>query len=256
MLKIFKPHFFNLLIFAQMTWKDWARKILWAMHLDVTRNLRYDRLTYRVMRQELTKNSNVIDVGCHKGEVLDWILALAPAGKHLAFEPLPHLAAELRQKYGDRVRVEESALSDVVGLTTFQYVKDSPAYSGILKREYANANPIIEELTVNMTTLDSLSIPDKIDMIKVDVEGGEWAVLSGASHLIKRDSPLIIFEFGKGASEYYGTTPEKMWALLTGWGYSLYDLKSYVKKDVPLTEATLALAFSTGSEYYFVAVSK
>ena len=236
--------------------KDWARKILWTLHLDVTRNLRYDRLTWKVMQSHLHPDSNAIDVGCHKGEVLDWILAFAPHGRHWAFEPLPHLSAALRKKFGDRVQVVEAALSDQVGKTKFQFVKDSPAYSGILRREYTTDTPNIEELEVAMSTLDEQVGAAKIDLIKVDVEGGEWAVLAGGSSVIQRDRPLIIFEFGKGASEYYGTTPEKMWALLTGWGYSLYDLKSYVKKDVPLTEATLALAFSTGSEYYFVAVSR
>jgi len=239
-----------------MMLKDWARKILWTLHLDVTRNLRYDRLTWKVMQSHLHPDSNAIDVGCHKGEVLDWILAFAPHGRHWAFEPLPHLSAALRKKFGDRVQVVEAALSDQVGKTKFQFVKDSPAYSGILRREYTTDTPNIEELEVAMSTLDEQVGAAKIDLIKVDVEGGEWAVLAGGSSVIQRDRPLIIFEFGKGASEYYGTTPEKMWALLTGWGYSLYDLKSYVKKDVPLTEATLALAFSTGSEYYFVASSK
>jgi FkbM family methyltransferase len=236
--------------------KDWARKILWTLHLDVTRNLRYDRLTWKVMQTHLHPGSNAIDVGCHKGEVLDWILAFAPQGRHWAFEPLPHLAADLIKKFGDRVQVVEAALSDQSGKTKFQFVKDSPAYSGILRREYTTDTPNIEELEVAMSTLDEQVGAAKIDLIKVDVEGGEWAVLAGGSSVIQRDRPLIIFEFGKGASEYYGTTPEKMWTLLTGWGYSLYDLRSYVKSATPLTEAALAMAFSTGSEYYFVASSK
>ncbi len=120
-----------------MMLKDWARKILWTLHLDVTRNLRYDRLTWKVMQSHLHPDSNAIDVGCHKGEVLDWILAFAPHGRHWAFEPLPHLSAALRKKFGDRVHVVEAALSDQSGKTKFQFVKDSPAYSGILRREYS-----------------------------------------------------------------------------------------------------------------------
>ncbi len=239
-----------------MIWKDWARRILWTLHLDVTRNLRYDRLTWKVMQSHLRPDSNAIDVGCHKGEVLDWILAFAPQGKHWAFEPLPHLAQDLRNKFGDRVHVVEAALSDQSGKTKFQFVKDSPAYSGILRRDYTTDTPNIEEIEVSMSTLDEQVGAAKIDLIKVDVEGGEWGVLAGGASLIQRDYPLIIFEFGKGASEYYGTTPEKMWQLLSGWGYSLFDIKSYVRKEAPLTEAALALAFSTGSEYYFVAVSR
>jgi hypothetical protein len=154
------------------------------------------------------------------------------------------------------VHVVEAALSDQVGKTKFQFVKDSPAYSGILRREYTTDTPNIEELEVAMSTLDEQVGAAKIDLIKVDVEGGEWAVLAGGAGVIQRDRPLIIFEFGKGASEYYGTTPEKMWALFSDWGYALYDLGSFVNNGTPLTEAMLSAAFRTGSEYYFVASSK
>ena len=236
--------------------KDWARKILWTLHLDVTRNLRYDRLTWKVMQAHLKPHSNVIDVGCHKGEVLEWILKFSPKGKHWAFEPLPHLAQHLRDQFGSRVQVVEAALSDQSGKTKFQFVKDSPAYSGILRREYTTDTPNIEELEVAMSTLDAQINEAKIDLIKIDVEGGEWGVLAGGAQLIARDHPLIIFEFGKGASEYYGTTPEKMWTLLSDWGYEVYDLYSYVHQQEALTEAALSLAFSTGGEYYFVAASR
>src|SRR5437016_3052133 len=39
----------------------------------------------------LTENANCIDVGAHKGAVLAEMMRVAPRGKHIAYEPLPHL---------------------------------------------------------------------------------------------------------------------------------------------------------------------
>src|SRR6187402_2560044 len=117
--------------------KDTIRKSLNALHLDLTRNLKYDRLTKDVIAKALKKNSNAIDVGCHKGEILDLILKNAPDGKHFAFEPIPDFYDALKIKYAGRCEVFSYALSDAPGKTTFNYVRNAPAYSGIKKRAYA-----------------------------------------------------------------------------------------------------------------------
>src|SRR5678816_318941 len=97
--------------------KDTIRKSLNALHLDLTKNLKYDRLTKEVIAQALKKNSNAIDVGCHKGEILDLILKYAPEGKHFAFEPIPDFYNALKIKYATRSEVFPFALSDKPGET-------------------------------------------------------------------------------------------------------------------------------------------
>ena len=95
-----------------MRFKQFFRKTLNLLHLDVTKNLEYDRLTKLVLKKSLSENSNCIDVGCHKGEILDEILRLAPKGKHLAFEPIPELFEALKAKYQHTAKIYPHALSD------------------------------------------------------------------------------------------------------------------------------------------------
>lgn len=85
--------------------KDTIRKTLNALHLDLTKNLKYDRLTKDVIAKSLKINSNAIDVGCHKGEILDLILKHAPSGKHYAFEPIPDFYNTLKLKYSSRCEI-------------------------------------------------------------------------------------------------------------------------------------------------------
>ncbi|PKR81411.1 hypothetical protein CW751_04970 [Brumimicrobium salinarum] len=238
-----------------MILKDILRETLINLGIDLTKNLEYDRLTREILKRFIKTNHNCIDIGCHKGEILELILKYAPNGRHYAFEPIPYLFKGLKEKFDHKVRLFPYALSHRNGITNFQLVKNAPAYSGIKKRKYNIKNPIIEEIQVELKTLDSV-IPDKenIHFIKIDVEGGEFGVLKGAQQLLEKNKPIILFECGKGASDYYGTHPEKLHEFLTKTiGLSVYTLKSFIKESSSLNTETFVQHFNTNDEYYFVA---
>jgi FkbM family methyltransferase len=233
--------------------KNILRKILIFFHVDLTKNIQYDRLTKIILQKTITKNANCIDIGCHKGEILTMMLAYSPEGKHYAFEPIPYLFDELQKKI-QNVHLFPYALSDSAGHSKFQLVKNAPAYSGLQRRKYDIANPIIEEIEVEIKTLDEI-IPqnEQIDFIKIDVEGGEFGVFKGGKNVIKKNKPTILFECGKGACDYYGTNPLDLYDfILNEVGLQIYTLKSYLKNKIPLTKEAFEHCFNTNSEYYFV----
>ena len=216
--------------------------------------MRYDRATHAFLSYRLRADSNTIDVGCHKGEVLEWMIQFAPQGNHWGFEPIPSMAQDLRSKFQQgNVFIKELALSDNNEKTTFHWVKNAPAYSGLKRRTYALEHPEIERIEVQCARLDDVCTLPKVDLIKIDVEGGEWQVLQGGETIINRDHPDIIFEFGKGASEFYQTTPEMIFDFFDNKGYQLFPLNAGWKKMEPLTKEELATCFESGSVYYFFA---
>jgi len=220
-----------------MTIKNLLRFTLTLIHLDITKNMEYDRLTKVIMRRVLSINSNCIDIGCHKGEILELILRYAPEGNHYAFEPIPYLFNQLEKKYKNKALIYPYALSDKAGKSSFQFVKNAPAYSGIKKRKYDITKPDVEEIKVEIRTLDEI-IPKntKIDFIKIDVEGGEYNVLKGAKNLLKSSLPVVVFECGLGASDYYGMNPTDLYKYITEEiGLNISLLKSYIKGKKPLT---------------------
>ncbi len=235
--------------------KDAVREMLITLHFDLTKNLKYDRLTRKILKNNLKKNANCIDVGCHKGEILDMMLEYSPYGEHCAFEPIPYLFSRLKNKYKGKAKIFPYALSDKSGESTFQYVKNAPAYSGIKRRRYDIKNPEIEEIKVELRTLDeTISLRDKIDFIKIDVEGGEFGVIKGGENLLKIHKPTILFEFGKGASDYYGTKPVDLYDFITNEiGLKIYTLQSFIKYKQPMTEVEFERYYNTNKEYYFIA---
>jgi FkbM family methyltransferase len=240
--------------------KSFLRNTLQFFHLDFSKNLQYDRLTKAILKKVLRTDSHCIDVGAHKGELLALLLQSAPNGKHWAFEPLPAFHQQLQAKYGSNpnLTILPFALSNQNGQTSFQHVVNAPAYSGIRQRKYATKNPQIEVLELPMRCLDEvLPVGQRIDFMKIDVEGAELQVLQGAQQLLRQWQPTLIFESGLGATDHYGNNATDIFSFLCATNnYELFTLKEFLKAGSALTHEQFAQCFGNNSEYYFVAAAK
>jgi len=241
-----------------MKLKEIIRNILIFFHLDLTKNLAYDRLTLEIIKQAVKPGYNCIDIGCHKGEILDVILKHSPKGKHFGFEPLPKLFENLKIKYVSKATIYPYALAEKNGNTSFQFVKNAPAYSGIKKRRYDIDNPEIEEINVELKKLDDIIPPEiTINFVKIDVEGAELGVLKGAKRILTSYKPVVIFEFGLGASDFYGTKPADIYNYLVNEiGLNIFTLKGWLNQGKSLSLKELDVLFIQGNEYYFIAAPR
>ena len=235
--------------------KATIKKILKALPIAFTQNQRYDRLTKQVIRRVCTPESNCIDVGCHKGEILDLFLHHAPNGIHYGFEPIPSLFEGLKTRYTlPNCHILDLALSNQKGTASFNYVVSNPSYSGLLKRKYDRPNEEDTQITVQTDRLDAVLPPDfRVDMMKIDVEGGEWLVLQGATETLTRWKPVVIFEHGLGASEMYGATPEQLFDLFAACGLEINLLDGFLKLSPAFSRAEFSEQFYKQLNYYFVA---
>lgn len=171
----------------------------------------------------LRSDSSCVDVGANQGDVLAHFVRLAPEGHHVAFEPLPHLAASLRTKF-PTVDVRAAAVADAAGESSFVHVPDAEAYSGLRRRAYPHPMRT-EELRVPVVTLDeSIGDDRQIDLVKIDVEGAEMGVLVGGTNLIRRCQPTVVFEHGQGGRESYSTTPRQVYDFFEDVGLRIFDL--------------------------------
>jgi FkbM family methyltransferase len=197
----------------------------------------------------LREDSDCIDVGCNRGRFLWHIVRRAPRGRHLAFEPLPQLAAELRESFPG-VEVHEAALSNQAGETEFVMVPDDLGYSGLRERTYP-ADWATERIRVRSERLDDvLPAGHAPDFIKVDVEGAEGLVFEGGIETISRHRPVIVFEHGVGGANHFGTTPEQVWDLLCGTAkLRLFDLDA----EGPFSRDQFAEIYAGGRIWNFLA---
>ncbi|MGH2866442.1 MAG: FkbM family methyltransferase [Solirubrobacteraceae bacterium] len=174
----------------------------------------------------LSRDAHTIDVGAHSGAVLRDIVRVAPAGRHIAYEPIPEFAAWLRAEFGS-VDVRNAALSDDNGQANFVLVDSAPELSGFKERAYHGVADVRKhEITVRTERLDD-SLPDWFEprFIKIDVEGAELLVLRGARQTLQRFRPTIVFEHGIGAADCYDTGPADIYDLLVeDLDFRIFDL--------------------------------
>jgi FkbM family methyltransferase len=235
--------------------KNLLKATLKKIPIAFTKNQRYDAQTIRILRKICQPNSNCVDVGCHKGEMLDKILDFAPLGQHFCFEPLPDLYESLvKNNYPTNCHFFKTALSYYKGDTSFNYVVSNPSYSGILRRKYDRPNEEDTQITVETDLLDNIIPPDlPIHFIKIDVEGAEMLVLRGAEKTIQRCKPIVVFEHGLGGSDIYGTTPKQISEFFTRFGMHISLMNDWLNQLPPLSIEAFEEQFFKNKNYYFIA---
>jgi FkbM family methyltransferase len=139
-----------------------------------------------------------------------------------AFEPNPrtrdrllwNVAANAMSKV---VTVQPVALSDCAGTATLIVRGDN---SGA-----ARLGTDSPGVSVNVTSLDLFCLEqsiDRIDVIKIDVEGYEVKVLRGALEILERVKPALIVEFWPPGLSRAAATVDDISKLLLENGYKLY----------------------------------
>src|SRR3954452_2818833 len=116
--------------------------------MSVQRNRRDDAHLRAMLAATLPANANCIDVGANVGGVLEEFVRLAPEGRHIAYEPLPELAAELRRRFPD-VDVRCAAVSDTAGEARFHRHVEHHTRSALRPQD----GPTVE-MRVRLETLD------------------------------------------------------------------------------------------------------
>jgi FkbM family methyltransferase len=138
----------------------------------------------------------VIDAGAHEGTFTDAFLQLHKPKRVILVEPLAGLAQKLKTRFEGRhgFSVIPAALSDKNGEAQFQ-INQSDASSSLYEIDNRNSEWFGRDLKVARTaTVRTLTLPQlmseqdvsAIDLLKLDLQGGERAVLGAAETVLDR----------------------------------------------------------------------
>lgn len=149
-----------------------------------------------------------IDVGANIGLYSLALSALAPGGRIYAFEPshdaFGHLQKNLAQNGADNVKASQLALGDSTGKVRFHEIPFFTAGSFTVDESCFLTSEVLGSTYVETpcTTLDEFASGegiDHLDLVKIDVEGGEMSVIEGALKTIEKYHPLVLLEFSSFA---------------------------------------------------------
>jgi FkbM family methyltransferase len=166
------------------------------------------------------------DVGANMGWYALHLARRLPAGRVLAFEPIPETFDFFRRNIAlngaTNVVAFNFGMSEKEGeLRFFYYPSCSGGTSSADTLGFADAR----EVTCRVRRLDDVQreVGAAPDLLKIDVEGAELFVIRGGLDCIRRHRPIIYCEMLRKWSAKFGYSPNDIMGLLAGVGYRCYE---------------------------------
>jgi len=186
----------------------------------------------------------VVDAGANEG--LHTLLAsrrVRETGSVLAFEPssreLERLTANLEGNGVGNVMPFGLALTDYDGEALLAIAGFEHEGQNTLGEFVHSGVSLLRTERVAARTLDGilaeLRIP-RVDLIKIDVEGGEAQVIKGASKTLREARPALLFEALDTALRKQGSSRDELLQLIRSFGYVLYAFDLLTGLPVRTTE--------------------
>lgn len=164
----------------------------------------YEPATSKTLRFFFTRVQTFIDVGANYGLYSIMGALWNPRLQVTAFEPSPSIYAGLKRNVSlndleGQVISENFALSDRSGKAILHLPanegKDAEA-TGTLSADSWQVRQHAAAIEIEAASFDDYEVahPQKVDLIKIDVEDFEAAVLTGMRRIILRDRPFVVCE--------------------------------------------------------------
>lgn len=159
------------------------------------------------------------NIGCHTALMS---VATGPDGKVYAFEPAAYVFKSLEKMKlaNDLQNVElfPVAAGDRKAVLPLAMHHSSPGGNSLLFGDVESKVDVSDCQPVKVEKLDDLFLSSlsRLDLIKIDIEGGEAAALRGARQLIEKFRPAIISEFSPPGHPVQGLRSGRLFAGILG----------------------------------------
>jgi len=200
---------------------DLSRQLFISGCIDPNEFLTLDKL--------LRPGMTFVDVGANEGIYSLFASArVGPSGSVWAFEPsareVGRIDANVKLNGLHNIRSLPIALADVNGkgkLLVAGYEHEGHNTLGA----FIYDTVLQQQETVPLRRLDSIVDEfeiERVDFLKIDVEGAELKVLSGARQTLERHRPIVLFEANNRALEQQGTGADELVRFLAAQSFRIY----------------------------------
>lgn len=194
----------------------------------------YEPVTASWLRREAAEARRIADVGANVGYLTLVMHGAAPLDADIvAVEPspftLPLLLTNLRAHGADRVEVVAAALGRSWGMVKLEV----SSHGG--NDSFFGVPDHVQSLGAVTVATAPAAVLGRIDLMKVDVEGAELAVLEGLDELPKS----LLVEWNPVAQQRAGQSPSSLPEWLQDHGYRIEVLDDLANERISLEEAHL-----------------
>ena len=182
----------------------------------------YEKDTNRILERFVSNEDIVIEAGANIGSETLLLGKLCPKGKVYAFEPAPQVYGYLQFNIGLNhllnIHSYQMALGEKEKDIEFYLLPEhfpNQGMSSKIRHTQAEKKIIVRQTTINRF-VEEHNI-QRLELIKMDIQGAEYSVLEGAENVIRKFKPNILLE----ASESYSDLTE-IFKYLEKFGYLVY----------------------------------
>lgn len=198
---------------------------------EIYRNGCYEPETVRILNQIVKPGMVFLDIGTHVGQYT--LLAsklVGPEGAIHSFEPDPdtfaHLALNVSMNNMQNVHPVQAAVSDEDGWADFYLSSSDYMGTNSLRAPSYHSGEVCKVRTISLSNYVAENNIDKIDVMKLDVEGAEIDILHSSLDILTTMKPLLIVEFNKVADMRFDHSSHNLKSLLTSLGYEILRIDS------------------------------
>ncbi len=172
----------------------------------------------------LREGMTVMDVGANIGVyALLAARTVGPTGKVYAFEPVPEIFTQLQEHIAlnnaTNIIPVPIALADKKGTAKMSV---AGGMSSLFRHETSRFIEVPLERLDDFVAEQGI---ERVDAIKIDVEGAELAVIKGADKTLRQHKPLLMVEIQEATLKAAGTTPQELFDTIVGYGYDAFVVR-------------------------------
>jgi FkbM family methyltransferase len=188
----------------------------------------YELESINLLKELMEDDSVVVDIGANIGYYTIVAASRAVSGHVYAFEPLSFLCEEIKQNILlnrlHNVKVYQCALGSLErDSLAYLSSEDNVGMSGLLPAEnFSGKTEKVHSLSLDQWK--EVERIEKIDIIKIDVEGAEFDVLSGMKNTFTVLRPIIFIEIIDDQLNRFGSSMKDLYSLIRFYNYNTYDI--------------------------------
>ena len=215
----------------------WLKNEDIAIYTTADNFIEYAILSTGTYENEISKLINIslkpgfvaLDIGGNIGiQSIRMSKCVGLGGKVYSFEPLNYLQAKFKKNIAlnrcENITLFPLALSDTDGELTVN-IDEHNWNQGTFNLQQPDSGSVPQKIAVKAGDgLNEVQSLERIDLIKIDVEGFEFQVLRGLKEALKKHQPRIIFEYDHHHWRDTAQSIADCFAFLTSLNYSVFQI--------------------------------
>lgn len=205
------------------------------------KNNKHELTEIELLKQIIKNGDTVLDLGANIGVyTLIFAKLVGKSGHVFAFEPDPTnfeiLKKNILVNKHENVILENKAVSNKEGNLKLYLSTENNGMHRIYPSKWCK-----ESIDINSIKIDNyFNKNQKIDFIKLDIEGAEYDALLGMESIIQNNENIVIFiEFVPTSLEEHGTNPEKVIDFFINHKFKIFKINNIAEKKEEISKEEL-----------------